>query len=84
MGNRGGEPAYLEILRFPVVDQGLIDLAQQIVLIGVDAVQFPIGRFTQPSLRMAEISRQFLARHRLPLAADGERKREAVRDDVVQ
>ena len=37
-GNRGGEPAQLEIFRFPVVDQGLVDFAQQIVLIGVDTV----------------------------------------------
>src|SRR6185295_1072558 len=33
---------------------------------------------------MAEIGRQLLARHRLSFAVDGERKRETVRDDVVQ
>src|ERR1700704_6583098 len=56
-GNRGGKPTQLKILRFPVVDQGLVDFAEQIVLIGEDTVQLSIGGFTQSSLRMAEIGR---------------------------
>src|SRR6185295_9393653 len=64
--------------------QGFVDFAQQVVLIGVDTVEFSIGGFTKPPARVAKIGCQFLARHRLPFAVDGEREGEGVRDDVVQ
>jgi hypothetical protein len=76
--------AQLEIFRLPVVDQGLVDLAQQIVLIGVDTVELPIGCFTNPPVRMPEIGGEFLPRHRLLLALDCEGKHEGVRHHVVQ
>ena len=37
-GNRRSESTHLEIFNFPVVDLGLVDFSEQIVLIGVDAV----------------------------------------------
>ena len=74
----------MEILRLPVIDQRFVDFAQQVVLIGVDTVEFSIGGFTQPSLRVAKIGGQFLARHRLPFAVDGEGECKGVRDDVVE
>src|SRR4029078_6804378 len=62
-GNRGSKPAQLKILCFPVIDQGLVDFAKQVMLIGVNTVELSIGRLAQSSLRMAEIGREFLARH---------------------
>src|SRR5262245_35094212 len=54
------------------------------MLVGVDSVQLSVGSFTQLSLRMPEVSGQFLACHRLPSAVGGEGKRKGVCYDVVQ
>src|SRR5256886_13066664 len=78
------ESTKLQVLALPLVDQGGVDLADQVMMAGEHPEQLLVGLLPHPWFGASEVARELLAGQALSYAVDRERKREAVREHVIE